>query len=205
MKVLPMILPSPLWHGWNLMTWSHCAAGQHRLQEAERTKQERTNAKLGHIIMWPRFLQRLAPPHLPLRHWIWLPKMSKRGVIPRLMSQVKLENWRGNMVVFFGERSWEWCSFFWMNYRNVVARVVSVFVWLWWTSMISLLATWMEEFLHIMQGAHCTNDGVYKYLLIFHALNWQAHTKCPMKVEVKTLQYKQGGFCCHFCQEFLKS
>lgn len=150
MKVLPMILPSPLWHGWNLMTWSHCAAGQHRLQEAERTKQERTNAKLGHIIMWPRFLQRLAPPHLPLRLWIWLPKMSKRGVIPRLMSQVKLENWRGNMVVFFGERSWEWCSFFWMNYRNVVARVVSVFVWLWWTSMISLLATWMEEFLHIM-------------------------------------------------------
>lgn len=150
MKVLPMILPNPLWHGWNLMTWSHCAAGQHRLQEAERTKQERTNAKLGHIIMWPRFLQRLAPPHLPLRHWIWLQKMSKRGVIPRLMSQVKLENWRGNMVVFFGERSWEWCSFFWMNYRNVVARVVSVFVWLWWTSMISLLATWMEEFLHIM-------------------------------------------------------
>lgn len=100
MKVLPMILPNPLWHGWNLMTWSHRAAGQHRLQEAERTKQERPNAMLGHMIMWPRFLQRRAPPHLPLRHRIWLQKMSKRGVIPRLMSQVKLENWRGSMVVF---------------------------------------------------------------------------------------------------------
>ena len=149
MKVLPMILPNPLWHGWNLMTWSHRAAGQHRLQEAGRTKQLRPIAKLGHIIMWLRFLLRLAPPHLPLRHWIRLQKMSKWGANPRLMSQVKLETWRGNMVVFLvkdlenGGLSFEWTT-------ETGLPGWSVLVWLWWNFMISLLATWVEEFLHVM-------------------------------------------------------